>query len=101
MHGFCRLVDRDNAMWNERDGGRREDLIAAIWTQIANVDPPMRDDGHNGIDAMEEGVQGRICFAWALASEGGEGTEEGVEFRIVSGNRLSITGFTDPTPTSN
>ena len=102
MHDFTGLVDRYIAMWNERDGGRRRDLIAAIWRQDQNVDPLLRGAGHSGIEAIEEGVQARIRFAWAPAPEGGEATDKGVEFCIVSGNRLrQITGFIDPTPTSN
>jgi len=121
MDTLTRLVDCYIAMWNERDAGRRRDLIAAIWTQDASyIDPLMQGDGHGGIAAMVEGVQARfpkhrfartsdveahherIRFCWALATESGAAIVRGVDFGVVAGDRLhQITGFIDQMPTSN
>ena len=121
MQDFTGLVDRYIAMWNERDAGRRRDLIGAIWTHDATyIDPLMRGDGHGGINAMVEGVQARfpkhrfartsavdvhndrMRFAWELAPEGGAAIVRGVDFGVVSDNRFNqITGFIDQMPTSN
>ena len=121
MDKLTSLVDRYIAMWNERDAGRRRDLIAGIWTQDASyVDPLMRGDGHGGIAAMVEGVQARfpnhrfvrtsdvdthherIRFSWALAPERGAAIVKGVDFGVVSGDQLrQITGFIDQMPASN
>ena len=121
MHKVTGLVDRYIAMWNETDAGRRRDLIAAIWTPDASyLDPLMRGDGRDGIDAMVEGVQARfpghrfartsdvdahhacIRFTWALAPEGGAAIVRGVDFGVVSGDQLhQITGFIDQMPAAN
>jgi hypothetical protein len=121
MDNITKLVDGYIAVWNERDAGRRRDLIAAIWTHDANyVDPLMRGDGRGGIDAMVEGVQTRfpnhrfartsqvdahhesIRFAWSLAPEGGAAIVKGVDYGVVCGDQLrQITGFIDEMPSSN
>jgi SnoaL-like domain len=107
------LIDRYIAMWNETDGKSRRDLIAAVWTDDAiYVDPVLQADGHAGIDTMVQAVHqrfpghrfrrtsevdthhDRVRFNWQLAPESGAPAVEGVDFGVMSGERLqAITGF--------
>lgn len=114
-----RLADRYIAMWNETDVEARRDLVAGTWTEDSlYVDPMMRGDGHEGIDAMVAGVQARfpdlrftrtgpvdahndrLRFTWALGAEGAEPLVAGLDVGVIAGDgRLaSITGFLDKVP---
>ena len=45
MNTLTDLIDRYIATWNETDGGRRRDLIAATWTDGASyLDPLLQGD---------------------------------------------------------
>jgi hypothetical protein len=76
-------------------------------------------EGHDGIDAMIEGVQrqfpgfrfrqtgevdahnDRIRFTWELGPDEGAPLAGGLDVGVVAGERLrSITGFLDFAPTS-
>ena len=47
--------------WNEPDPARRRALIGLAWAEDARyVDPLMRGEGHDGIDALIAGVQRRF-----------------------------------------
>jgi hypothetical protein len=114
------LIDRYIAMWNETDGNSRRDLIAAVWTEDANyVDPVLQADGHAGIDTMVQAVHqrfpghrfrrtsevdthhDRVRFNWQLAPESGAPVVEGVDFGVVSNERLqAITGFFNQAPSA-
>jgi hypothetical protein len=49
------------ALWNERAPNRRRELLATNWTEDAvYIDPLMRGDGRDGVDALIEGVQARF-----------------------------------------
>ena len=118
MSNFTDLVDRYIAIWNETDDERRLDLIARTWTEDSTyLDPMVRGEGRGGIDAMIRGVQaqfpgllfrrtsdvdahnGRVRFAWELGPEGGPAMAGGVDFGVITGDRLqSITGFIDFAP---
>lgn len=108
------LVDRYIAMWNETDAGRRRSLIARTFSQDAGyLDPMLRGDGRDGIDAMVAAVHekypghkfartsdvdshnDRARFSWELAPEGGPFLVKGVDFATLSGDGLlrSVTGF--------
>jgi SnoaL-like domain len=108
------VVDRYIAMWNETDAGRRRSLITRIWTEDASyLDPALRGDGRDGIDAMVKAVHekypghkfartsdvdshnDRARFSWELAPEGGPFLVKGIDFATLSGDgRLhSVTGF--------
>jgi hypothetical protein len=120
MSTMTQLIDRYIAMWNETDGKRRRDLIAAVWTEDASyVDPMLQGDGHAGIDAMVQALHerfpdhrfrrtsdvdthhDRVRFGWQLAPEGGAAIVEGVDFGVVAGERLrAITGFFNQTQTA-
>jgi SnoaL-like domain len=117
VSSVTQLIDRYIAMWNETDGKRRRDLIAQVWSEDATyVDPVLQGDGHVGIDAMVQAVHqrfpghrfrrtsdvdthhDRVRFDWQLAPEGGAAVVEGVDFGVVSGERLqAITGFFNQT----
>jgi len=114
------LVDRYIAMWNETDAQRRRELIARTWTEAATyVDPMLKSEGRDGIDAMVAAVQAkypghtfrrtgdvdahndRIRFAWELAPAGGPALVRGVDFGVIGGpgERLAaVTGFFDAVP---
>jgi SnoaL-like domain len=115
------LVDRYLETWNETDGLRRRNLIVQTWTENASyLDPLMEGKGHNGIDAMLQGVQAqfphhfmrrigevdahhdRVRFAWELGPKDGVALVRGLDVGVVSsdGRLESITGFLDQLPTS-
>ncbi|MBO0723977.1 MAG: nuclear transport factor 2 family protein [Blastocatellia bacterium] len=118
MSNFTELIDRYIATWNETDARRRRDLIARTWTEDSTyVDPLMRGEGRDGIDAMIQGVQAqfpgllfrrtgdvdahndRVRFAWELGPEGAPALAGGVDFGMIAGDRLqAITGFLDFAP---
>ena len=105
-------------LWNEKAPNRRRDLLAANWAGDATyVDPLMRSDGHDGIDAMIAGVQQRfpdfsftligkpnghgehIRFSWGLGPKGVDSPIKGTDFAVLSDGRIrSITGFLDQVP---
>ena len=121
MSKFTDLIDRYIAIWNETDDERRRELITLTWTADSTyLDPLMRGEGRNGIDAMIRGVQAQfpgllfrrtsdvdahndhVRFAWELGPEGGAALAGGVDFGVIVGDRLqTITGFLDfaPKPT--
>lgn len=113
------LADRYIAMWNETDAETRRDLVAGTWTEDgAYLDPMMRGDGHDGIDAMVAGVQqrfpgfrfsrtgpvdahnGQLRFTWALGPDGAEPPVAGLDIGAVGedGRLKSIIGFLDKVP---
>ena len=113
------LADRYIEMWNETDAARRRSLITAVWEAAGHYsDPMMASDGHDGIDAMVQGVQAqfpghrfrrtsaverhhdRIRFDWELGAEGAEPLVAGVDFGVLGGDgRLQeIAGFFDKVP---
>jgi SnoaL-like domain len=110
------LAARYIEIWNETDRVRRKGLMAATWTEdAAYVDPMMRGDGRDGIDAMIAGVQkqfpghrfslagtpdshnNRLRFSWSLAATGAPPVARGTDFCVVSvdGKLASVTGFLD------
>ena len=111
--GTEQVVDRYFAVWNEADAARRRELIARTWTEDATyVDPMVRGEGHDGIDAMVGRVQARfpgfrfrrtgaldahndrVRFGWELGPEGGPAVAGGVDFGELAGERLrAVTGF--------
>ena len=58
-------------LWNERAAGRRRELLSENWTADASyVDPLMKGDGHDGVDALIAGVQQRFPdFKFKLIGE--------------------------------
>lgn len=117
---FELVADRYIAVWNERDGGRRRELIAETWTEDGSyLDPMMRGDGAEGIDAMIGGAQeqfpghafrrlgpsdahaDRLRFSWVLTpTAGGAAVVAGTDFGVVApdGRLRTVTGFLDQPP---
>ena len=105
-------------LWNERTPSRRRELLSRDWTADASyIDPLMRGDGHDGVDALIAGVQERfpdfrftligepngygdhLRFSWALGPDGADGPIKGTDFAVLKDGRIrSITGFLDQVP---
>lgn len=105
-------------LWNERAAGRRRELLSESWTADASyVDPLMKGDGHDGIDALISGVQQRfpdfkfkligepngygdhVRFSWGLGPDGVDSPIKGTDFAVLKDGRIrSITGFLDQVP---
>jgi hypothetical protein len=112
------IASRYIELWNERQPGRRREMLAANWADDAKyVDPLMSGDGHDGVDALIAGVQQRfpdfrfhligqpngfgdhIRFSWGLGPEGADSPIKGTDFAIVRDGRIgSVTGFLDQVP---
>ena len=112
------VVDGYIAMWNEPSPEARRSIIAATWTDDATyVDPLMKGDGPDGIDAMVAGAQqqfpgcrfellsgpdhhhDRVRFAWRLVGTDGDAAfARGVDFAMLApdGRLRSVTGFLEP-----
>jgi hypothetical protein len=120
MNDISGLVDLYIATWNEPDAENRRSLIARVWAEAPSyVDPMLRSDGRDGIDAMIRDVQGRfpghrfsrsgeveahhdrLRFRWELASAAGDAVVEGTDFAVLADGRLlAVTGFFDRVATS-
>jgi hypothetical protein len=109
------LVNRYIEAWNEADGARRRELVAATWTDDGTyLDPLMTGAGHDSIATMiglaQEKFPGHrfelsfgpdahndvVRFAWALyGPEGDAAVAAGVDFGTVAedGRLRSVTGF--------
>lgn len=113
-------AERYLAIWSEKDAERRQAMIAKTWAADAvYVDPLMRGEGHEGINALVEGVQARfpdfrftsigpadgygdnLRFSWGLGPEGGEPIIKGTDFALLEDGRLkAVHGFLDQVPAS-
>jgi len=120
MANVNELVVSYLSVWNERDAGRRRDLIAKTWTEDGTyIDAHRNGVGHDGIDKVIETAQGMfpgyrlhlvsgieaqnrfVRFSWAAG-----GSPEaplylgGTDFAIVSedGRLESVAGFVDAAP---
>lgn len=105
-------------LWNERMTERRRELLSESWTTDASyVDPVMKGDGRDGIEALIAGVQQRfpdfrfkligepdgygdhIRFSWGLGPDGAESPIKGTDFAVLRDGRIrSVTGFLDQVP---
>ena len=53
MSNVNEAVVRYLSAWNERDAGRRRELVAKTWTEDGSyIDSARQGSGHDGIDAM-------------------------------------------------
>lgn len=115
-----RVIDGYIAVWNETDAGHRRELIAQTWTEDARyLDPMLRGDGPDGIDAMTAGVHAqfpghefrrtgaadahndRVRFGWELVNTAtGAPLIAGIDIGEVAadGRFRSIVGFLDLVP---
>ena len=106
------------AIWNETDATRRTALIAESWHEAATyIDPLMRGEGHEQINALVEAVHARfpgfrfelvgtadgygdnLRFSWGLGPDGVDSPIKGTDFAVLKDGRISsITGFLDQVP---
>ncbi|WGS52544.1 nuclear transport factor 2 family protein [Paraburkholderia sp. D15] len=119
MNANTDLIDRYFDAWNETDGARRRELIAATWSADADYrDPLLAGTGHDGIDAMiravherfpyhtfrrtsdVDGFANRLRFTWELTTPAGEAIVKGSDFGEVDphGRLRAVTGFLDYVP---
>jgi hypothetical protein len=105
-------------LWNERTPSRRREMLSRDWAEDATyVDPLMRGEGHDGVDALIAGVQQRfpdfrftllgepnfhgdnLRFCWGLGPDGVDSPIKGTDFAVLKDGRIkSITGFLDQVP---
>ena len=118
MTDHTAIARRYIELWNERAPHRRRELLSENWTADASyVDPLMRGDGHDGVDALISGVQQRFPefrfkligepngygeytrFSWGLGPEGVDSPIKGTDIAVLKDGRIkSITGFLDQVP---
>jgi hypothetical protein len=119
MNTHTDLIDRYFDAWNETDGARRRELIAATWTVDADYrDPLLAGAGRDGIDAMIRAVHerfpqhrfrrttevdsfaDRLRFSWELTTPTGDAIVKGSDFGVVDahGHLRTVTGFLDEVP---
>jgi hypothetical protein len=112
------IAQRYIELWNERTAGRRRELLSESWTNDASyVDPLMKGDGRDGIEALISGVQQRfpdfrfkligepngygdhVRFSWGLGPDGADSPIKGTDFAVLKDGRIrSVTGFLDQVP---
>jgi hypothetical protein len=112
------IAHRYITLWNERAPDRRREILTANWTDDATyVDPLMRGDGRDGVDALIAGVQQRfpdfrfqligepngfgdhVRFSWGLGPDGADSPIKGTDFATLRDGRIrTITGFLDQVP---
>jgi SnoaL-like domain len=112
------LVDSYIESWNERDPARRRALVMRTFADDADyLDPLMRGEGHDEIEALIAGVQeqyseyrfelaagpdahnDRVRFSWRLVGvAGGDPLAVGHDFAVLArdGRLRSVTGFLEP-----
>jgi hypothetical protein len=102
------------AVWNERDAAARRAQVARTFSHDASyLDPMMRGEGHDGIDAMIAAAQGQfpgyrfelhgtpdghndvVRFSWALGLPGSAPVAHGTDVAYVAadGRLARVTGF--------
>ena len=110
------LADRYLAIWNEADAGRRQALIAALWSpQGRYADPMMSGEGHDGIARMIEAARSQFPglrfaargepdghgpfarFSWSLGPAGGTPVAGGTDVARLDadGRIVEVIGFLD------
>ncbi|MFK4719962.1 hypothetical protein ABIE89_001062 [Bradyrhizobium niftali] len=118
MTDHVTIARRYIELWNERTTSRRRELLSENWAADASyVDPLMKGDGQDGIDALIAGVQQRfpdfkfkligepngygdqLRFSWGLGPDGVDSPIKGTDFAVLKDGRISsITGFLDQVP---
>jgi hypothetical protein len=120
MSNVNEIVVRYLAAWNEREPGKRRELVAKTWTDDGTYVDAARDGkGHDNLDTMIATAQGHfpgyrlnlvsgievhhgyLRFSWAAG-----GTADaplfikGTDFVILDGDgrMKSVVGFTDAAP---
>jgi hypothetical protein len=115
MPDVTTLVDTYIALWNEADPARRRALVEQTFAADgAYLDPLMRGEGTDGIDAMVAAAQAqfpgtrfvlhtgpdlhhdRVRFSWQLRpAAGGDALATGHDYGVLDadGRFASVTGF--------
>ena len=107
-------IDNYLSAWNERDAGRRAELIRRAWAPDGRlIDPPLTAMGYDGISemagAMHEHYAGHdfrrasavdehhehLRFAWELVAPDGAVALAGIDVGELAadGRLLRVTGF--------
>lgn len=102
------IASRYGALWNETDPERRRDLVARSWSEDASdVDPRMRGDSHDGIDALIAAFTSSFPGHRLVTTGEPDGHNDrarsappvahGIDFAIltVDGRLQSVTSFLD------
>ena len=113
------VVDTYLAMWNETDGARRAELIAAAWVETGHYsDPLLEAKGRAELSTMVDGLQaqfpnhtftrtsgvdlhhGLARFGWQLAGPDGTVVIEGIDIAALAddGRLARIAGFFGDVP---
>ena len=109
------LIDRYIEAWNETEGERRRELVAAVWSDDGTyLDPLMSGAGHDSIATMiglaqqqfpehrfelsfgPDAHNDAVRFAWRLYGPDGDApVAAGADFGLVAddGRLQSVTGF--------
>jgi hypothetical protein len=108
------IADAVLAAWNERDPGRRAELVAAAWAEDGHLaDPPMEGRGHEAIAGMAAALQqqfdghrfrrasavdehhGFFRYAWELVGPDGTVALTGLDVGELAGDGRvrRISGF--------
>src|SRR3569623_1413521 len=118
MINAVEIADRYIALWNEKDAGVRQSLLAKHWAGDATYDDPMMaGTGIKEIDALIGGVHTRfpafsfrlirkpdgygdqVRFSWGLGPEDDDSPIEGTDFVVSKDGRIqSVSGFLDRVP---
>ncbi len=106
------------AVWNERRAAARKDKLASHWAgSAAYLDPQIRVEGLDAIDALIAGVQERfpvfrfalkpsasgyddvVRLAWTLGPAGAEAPIEGSDVLVLADGKIKdVIGFLDKVP---
>jgi len=118
MINAAEIADRYIALWNEKDAGVRQSLLAKHWAGDATyIDPMMAGTGIKEIDTLIGGVHTRfpdfsfrlirkadgygdqVRFSWGLGPEDDDSPIEGTDFIVIKDGRIqSVAGFLDRVP---
>jgi hypothetical protein len=113
------IANRYIDLWNERDGGRRLEILAANWASNASYTDPLASvRGAAEISTLIGGVQQRfpefsfaligkvdgfgdnVRFSWGLGPKGAaDAPIKGTDFAAIRNGKIeSVTGFLDRVP---
>ena len=113
------IANRYIDLWNERDGGKRLEILATNWASNASYTDPLASvSGAAEISTLIGGVQQRfpefsfaligkvdgfgdnVRFSWGLGPKGAaDAPIKGTDFAAVKNGKIeSVTGFLDQVP---
>jgi SnoaL-like domain len=113
------IANRYIDLWNERDGAKRLEILAANWASNASYTDPLASvSGAAEISTLIGGVQQRfpefsfaligkvdgfgdnVRFSWGLGPKGAaDAPIKGTDFAAIKNGKIeSVTGFLDQVP---